>query len=49
MTPSTTDPATPAASHPRTAPGGFYLVLRLHHPREDALGWHIPPLNRTPA
>jgi hypothetical protein len=30
-------------------PGGFYLVLRLYHPRDDVRGWQIPPLNRTPA
>jgi len=30
------------------APAGrFYLILRLYHPREDARGWTVPPLQRS--
>lgn len=39
------DPAVHANWLPAPA-GRFYLILRLYHPREDARGWRIPPLQR---
>jgi hypothetical protein len=41
-------PLDPANWLPAPA-GRFYLILRLYHPREDARGWRIPPLQRSSA
>jgi hypothetical protein len=41
-------PVDPANWLPAPA-GRFYLILRLYHPREDARGWRIPPLQRSSA